>query len=170
MKKGDLKPASSESSEKLSSSQPQPPSSPAQDESKRASDKGERGAKRCLKNKPAGDEAGPDSAGRKGGSGDASSISLKPATTTTAEQQTPEPSAKRTTKRSTSPAETLRSVKPDGKAPPTQLPVAQSPQTRHKDGDNRAERLGGGEEQKCGGSAAASCTNTSQVRKIVSLI
>lgn len=76
--------------------QPQPPSSPAPGESKRSGGKGERGAKRCLKNKAACDKAATDSVGGKGGAGDGSATTGKPATVTTGEQQPQEPSAKRT--------------------------------------------------------------------------
>uniref|UniRef100_A0A7N6A6K9 ubiquitinyl hydrolase 1 n=1 Tax=Anabas testudineus TaxID=64144 RepID=A0A7N6A6K9_ANATE len=141
LKVNHLKPAALESSEKpkLSSSQPQlqpqPPSSPAQSESRRYSGKAERGVKRCLKNKPACDKATTDS----------------------------EPSAKRTTARlpkstkgAISPADRdTNSVKSNGKAPPTHLPAGWSPQTEHKDGDNRAERLGMGREQRPGVAVAA---------------
>uniref|UniRef100_A0A4W6FZG5 ubiquitinyl hydrolase 1 n=1 Tax=Lates calcarifer TaxID=8187 RepID=A0A4W6FZG5_LATCA len=136
---------------KLSSPQPQPPSSPAHSESRRSSGKAERGVKRCLKNKP-------------------------PVTVTGGEQQPQEPSAKRTivrlpktTKEATSPADKdTHSVKSNGKASHTHLPAGRSPQTQRRDGDNRAERLGSGQEQKPGVAvAAASHTNKTQVRKVV---
>uniref|UniRef100_A0A4W6FZI9 ubiquitinyl hydrolase 1 n=1 Tax=Lates calcarifer TaxID=8187 RepID=A0A4W6FZI9_LATCA len=97
---------------KLSSPQPQPPSSPAHSESRRSSGKAERGVKRCLKNKPACDRATVDTAGVKGGAGDGSATTNKPVTVTGGEQQPQEPSAKRTivrlpktTKEATSPAD-----------------------------------------------------------------
>uniref|UniRef100_A0A4W6FZJ3 ubiquitinyl hydrolase 1 n=1 Tax=Lates calcarifer TaxID=8187 RepID=A0A4W6FZJ3_LATCA len=102
--------------------------------------------------------------------------SLKPVTVTGGEQQPQEPSAKRTivrlpktTKEATSPADKdTHSVKSNGKASHTHLPAGRSPQTQRRDGDNRAERLGSGQEQKPGVAvAAASHTNKTQVRKVV---
>ncbi|XP_018534302.1 ubiquitin carboxyl-terminal hydrolase 19 isoform X2 [Lates calcarifer] len=157
---------------KLSSPQPQPPSSPAHSESRRSSGKAERGVKRCLKNKPACDRATVDTAGVKGGAGDGSATTNKPVTVTGGEQQPQEPSAKRTivrlpktTKEATSPADKdTHSVKSNGKASHTHLPAGRSPQTQRRDGDNRAERLGSGQEQKPGVAvAAASHTNKTQV-------
>uniref|UniRef100_A0A3Q1ID01 ubiquitinyl hydrolase 1 n=1 Tax=Anabas testudineus TaxID=64144 RepID=A0A3Q1ID01_ANATE len=129
---------------------PQPPSSPAQSESRRYSGKAERGVKRCLKNKPACDKATTDSVEIKGETVEGPSTTSKPVSITTGEQQPQEPSAKRTTARlpkstkgAISPADRdTNSVKSNGKAPPTHLPAGWSPQTEHKDGDNRAERLG----------------------------
>ncbi|XP_026223254.1 ubiquitin carboxyl-terminal hydrolase 19 isoform X2 [Anabas testudineus] len=174
----EVKPAALESSEKpkLSSSQPQlqpqPPSSPAQSESRRYSGKAERGVKRCLKNKPACDKATTDSVEIKGETVEGPSTTSKPVSITTGEQQPQEPSAKRTTARlpkstkgAISPADRdTNSVKSNGKAPPTHLPAGWSPQTEHKDGDNRAERLGMGREQRPGVAvAAASHTKKAQV-------
>lgn len=180
----EMKPVASESSEKpkLSSQpqlQPQPPSSPAQSESRRSGGKAERGVKRCLKNKPACDKATTDSVGVKVGAGDGSTTTTsKPITVTRGEQQPQEPSAKRTIVRlpktpeeATSPADRdTHSVKStaNGKAPHTHLPAGRSPQTQRRGGDNRAERLGSGQEQKPGGAVtAASHTNKTQVRKVV---
>lgn len=180
----EIKPVALESSEKpkLSSPQPQlhpqPPSSPVHGESRRSGGKAERGLKRCLKNKPACDKATMDSVGVKGGAGEGSAPTSKPVTVTRGEQQPQEPSAKRTimrlpksTKESTSPADRdTHSVKSNGKAPHTHLPAGRSPQTQCRDGDNRAERLGSGQEQKPGVAvAAASHTNKTQVRKVVTL-
>ncbi|XP_027144152.1 ubiquitin carboxyl-terminal hydrolase 19 isoform X2 [Larimichthys crocea] len=150
--------------------QPQPPSSPAPGESKRSGGKGERGAKRCLKNKAACDKAATDSVGGKGGAGDGSATTGKPATVTTGEQQPQEPSAKRTivrppktTKEAASPADrgahTVKSTVANGKAQHTHEPAGRSPQTQRRDGDNRAERLSSDQEHK----TAASHTNKTQV-------
>uniref|UniRef100_A0A7N6BIQ2 ubiquitinyl hydrolase 1 n=1 Tax=Anabas testudineus TaxID=64144 RepID=A0A7N6BIQ2_ANATE len=80
---------------KLSSSQPQlqpqPPSSPAQSESRRYSGKAERGVKRCLKNKPACDKATTDSVEIKGETVEGPSTTSKPVSITTGEQQPQEP-------------------------------------------------------------------------------
>ncbi|GLD45652.1 ubiquitin carboxyl-terminal hydrolase 19 isoform X4 [Lates japonicus] len=173
-KEPEIKHAASEPLEKpkLSSPQPQPPSSPAHSESRRSSGKAERGVKRCLKNKPACDKATVDTVGVKGGAGDGSAPTNKPVTVTGGEQQPQEPSAKRTivrlpktTKEATSPADKdTHSVKSNGKALHTHLPAGRSPQTQRRDGDNRAERLGSGQEQKPGVAvAAASHTNKTQV-------
>ncbi|XP_008286469.1 ubiquitin carboxyl-terminal hydrolase 19 isoform X2 [Stegastes partitus] len=153
--KNDTKPVSSESSEKpkLSPPQPQPPSSPAHSESRRNGGKAERGVKRCLKNKPAGDKTAADSVGVKTGAGDASvttAASGKPVSATRGEQQPLEPSAKRTvvrppktTKEAASPADrdapSAKSAAANDKAP-----AGRSPQTQRRDADNRAERPGSG--------------------------
>ncbi|XP_070767136.1 ubiquitin carboxyl-terminal hydrolase 19 isoform X2 [Enoplosus armatus] len=174
----EMKPVALESSEKpkLSSSQPQlqPPSSPAHSEARRSGGKAERGVKRCLKNKPACDKATTDSVGVKGGAGDGSTTTSKPVTVTRGEPQPQEPSAKRTivqlprtTKEAMSPAgrdtDSVKSTVANGKAPHTHLPAGRSPQTQHRDGDNRAERLGSGQEQKPGVAVtAASHTNKTQ--------
>lgn len=180
-KEEELKPVASDSSEKpkLSSSQPQlqpqPPSSPADNESKRTGGKAERGVKRCTKNKAAPDKAATDSVGVKSGTGDGLATTSKPATVTRGEQLPQEPSAKRTivrppktTKETASPAErdthSARSSVANGKAPHTHLPAGRSPLTQRRDGDKRAERQGSGQEQKPGVSvAAASHTNKTQV-------
>ncbi|XP_035513216.1 ubiquitin carboxyl-terminal hydrolase 19 isoform X2 [Morone saxatilis] len=175
-----IKPVALDSSEKpkLSASQPQlqPPSSPAHSESRRSGGKAERGVKRCLKNKPACDKAAADSVGVKGGAGDASTTTSKPVTVTRGEQQPQEPSAKRTIvqppktskEATTSPADrdshSVKSAVANGKAPRTHPPAGRSPQTQRRDADNKAERLGSGQEQKPGVCvAAASHTNKTQV-------
>ncbi|XP_070694914.1 ubiquitin carboxyl-terminal hydrolase 19 isoform X2 [Pempheris klunzingeri] len=181
VKEPETKPVALDSSEKpkLSSSQPQlqpqPPSSPAHGELRRNGGKAERGVKRCLKNKAASDKATADSVGVKSGAGDVSASTSKPVTATRGEQQPQEPSAKRTivrppktTKGATSPADkdkhSVRSTVANGKAPHTHLPAGRSPQTQRRDGDNRADRLGSGQEQKAGVSVAAgSHTNKTQV-------
>lgn len=170
------KPVSLDSSEKpkLSPSQPQlqpqPPSSPAHSESRRCGGKTERGVKRCLKNKA----ATTDSAGVKG-AGDRSVTTAKPVTVTRGEQQPQEPSAKRTVVRPTKTAKedasladgdarSVKSTVASGKVTHTHLPAGRSPHTQHKDGDNRAERVGGGPEQKPGVAvAAAGHTSKTQV-------
>ncbi|XP_040904239.1 ubiquitin carboxyl-terminal hydrolase 19 isoform X2 [Toxotes jaculatrix] len=174
----EIKTVALESSEKpkSSSGQPQlhaqPPSSPAHSESRRSGGKSERGVKRCLKNKPACDKATIDSVAVEGGAGEGSASTSKPVSVTRGEQQPPEPSAKRTVirlpktaKEATSPADRdTHSLKSNGKAPYTHLPAGRSPQTQRRDGDNRAERLGSGQEQKPGVAvAAASHTNKTQV-------
>uniref|UniRef100_A0A8C4GW47 ubiquitinyl hydrolase 1 n=1 Tax=Dicentrarchus labrax TaxID=13489 RepID=A0A8C4GW47_DICLA len=178
----EIKPVALDSSEKpkLSASQPQlqSPSSPAHSESRRSGGKAERGVKRCLKNKPACDKATADSVGVKGGAGDGSTTTSKPVTVTRGEQQPQEPSAKRTivqppktSKEATeSPAErdshSVKSAVANGKAPRTHPPAGRSPQMQRRDGDNKAERLGSGQEQEPGVCvAAASHTNKTQVRR-----
>ncbi|KAG7235212.1 hypothetical protein INR49_030615 [Caranx melampygus] len=171
-----IKPVGLESSEKPKQLHPHPPSSPVHSEIRRSSGKAERGVKRCLKNK-----ATTDSVGSKGGGGDGSATT--PTTTTTssssksvpitkAEQQPQEPSAKRTiirppktTKEASSAADRdTHSAKSNGKAPHTHQAAGRSPQTQSREGDNRAERLGSGQEQKPGTAvAAASHTNKTQV-------
>lgn len=173
------KPVALDSSEKpkLSSSQPQvqpqPPSSPAHSESRRSSGKVERGVKRCLKNKA----APADSVGVKG-AGDASATTMKSVTMTTGEQQPQEPSVKRTivlspkiTKEPASPTDrethSVKSTVANSKAPHTHPPASPSPQMQHRGGDNRAEGLGSGQEQKPGVAvAAASHSNKTQVREV----
>uniref|UniRef100_A0A667XSX8 ubiquitinyl hydrolase 1 n=1 Tax=Myripristis murdjan TaxID=586833 RepID=A0A667XSX8_9TELE len=146
--------------------QSQPPSSPAHSELKRSGGKAERGIKRSLKNKPAGDKAPGDSAGVKSGAIDGTPITSKPVTVTRGDQQPLEPSAKRTTVRL---AKTTKEPTPladrdlhspkatvaNGKAPHTHPPAGRSPQTQHRDDDNRAERLGSGQEHKSGVAIAA---------------
>ncbi|XP_031142111.1 ubiquitin carboxyl-terminal hydrolase 19 isoform X2 [Sander lucioperca] len=162
------KPKMSSSQPKL---QPQPPSSPAHSESRRSGGKAERGVKRGIKNKPACDKATTDSVGVK--AGDGPTTTSKPVAATQGEPQ--EPSAKRTvvqlprtTKEAPSPAnrdaQSAESTVASGKAPHTHLPAGRSPQTQHRDVDNRAERLGNGQEQKPGVPVAAgSHTNKTQV-------
>ncbi|XP_028265096.1 ubiquitin carboxyl-terminal hydrolase 19 isoform X2 [Parambassis ranga] len=146
--------------------QPQPPSSPTHSESRRGIGKTERGVKRCLKNKPACDK---DSIGVKSGDGSVSSSK----SITRGELQPQEPSAKRTivrppktTKEATLIADkdlpSVSSAVANGKVPPSNLPAGRSPQTQRRDGDNRAERLDSGQEQRLG-LAAAIHTNTSQL-------
>lgn len=180
----EMKPVAADSSEKPKlSSQPQlqPPSSPADSESKRTGGKAERGAKRCTKNKAAPDKAATDSVGVRSGAGDLStssssiSSSSKPAAVTRGEQPPQEPSAKRTAARppktakdAASPADRdthlVRSSVANGKAPHTHLPAGRSPLIQSRDGDNRAERQGSSQEQKPGVSVtAASHTNKTQV-------
>ncbi|KAM9855932.1 ubiquitin carboxyl-terminal hydrolase 19 isoform 3-T3 [Aulostomus maculatus] len=172
-KEPETRTAASESSDnpKLSSSQPalqpQPPSSPAQSESRRSSGKAERGVKRNMKNKQACDKATADTVGVKGGDAAASK------TVTKGDQQPQEPSAKRTiahlpnnTKESASPADrdirTVKSSVTSSKAPKVPLSASRSPQTKHGDGDNRVERLD--QEHKPGvGVTAASHTSKTQV-------
>lgn len=168
---------------KLPSSQPQlqphPPSSPAHSESRRSGGKTERGVKRCLKNKASSEKTTTDSVGVKGGDG--SVTTSKPVTVTRGEQQPQEPSAKRTvvrlpkiTKEAVSSADrethSVKSTVANGKAPHSHPPAGRSPQTQHRDGDNRAERLDSVQEQKPGAAvAAASHTIRTQVRKVVTL-
>ncbi|XP_029912247.1 ubiquitin carboxyl-terminal hydrolase 19 isoform X2 [Myripristis murdjan] len=154
--------------------QSQPPSSPAHSELKRSGGKAERGIKRSLKNKPAGDKAPGDSAGVKSGAIDGTPITSKPVTVTRGDQQPLEPSAKRTTVRL---AKTTKEPTPladrdlhspkatvaNGKAPHTHPPAGRSPQTQHRDDDNRAERLGSGQEHKSGVAIAA--TSHTQINK-----
>ncbi|XP_067382979.1 ubiquitin carboxyl-terminal hydrolase 19 isoform X3 [Channa argus] len=173
-----MKPAALESLEepKISSPVPQlqsqPPSTPAQSESRRNISKAERAVKRGLKNKPVCDKATMHTVGVKGGTGEDKSTTGKPVTVTTGELHPQEPSAKRTivhppttTKRASSPPDRdTNSLKSDGKAPPTHLPAPPSPQTQHKDEDDRAERLTDGREPKPGVAvAAASHSNKTQV-------
>lgn len=175
----EMKPVALESLEKskLSSSQPklqpQPPSSPAHSEPRCSGGKAERGVKRGLKNKSACDKATTDSVGVKGGAGGTLNTTSKPVGVTQGESQ--EPSAKRTivqlpapTKEATSPADrdahSVESIVASGKAPHTHLPAGRSPQTQHVDGNNGAERLGRGQEQKPGDVVTAgSHTNKTQV-------
>lgn len=173
------KPVTLDSSEKprLSSSQPQlqpqPPSSPAHNESRRGSGKGERGVKRCLKNKA----APVDYVGVKG-AGDGPVTTMKPVAATTDEQQHQEPSAKRTTvlcdrpKTTKEPASeadgethSVKSAVANSKAPHTHPPASPSPQMQRRDGDKGAERLGSSQEQEPG-VTAASHSNKTQVRKV----
>ncbi|XP_030278315.1 ubiquitin carboxyl-terminal hydrolase 19 isoform X3 [Sparus aurata] len=162
------KPKPSPSQPKL---QPQPPSSPAHSEFRRSGSKAERSVKRCMKNKTVCDKATTDSVGVKGGAGDGSATISKPVVVTKGEQQPQEPSAKRTivrppktTKEAASPVDrdthAVKSTVANGKAPHTHLPAGRSPQTQCRDGDNKAERLGSGQEQKAD---ATSHTNKTQV-------
>ncbi|XP_047459365.1 ubiquitin carboxyl-terminal hydrolase 19 isoform X2 [Mugil cephalus] len=171
--KNDARPVALEPSQKpkLSSPQPQlqpqPPSSPAHSEPRRSAGKAERGIKRCLKNKPACDKAATDSVGAKGEAGDGSAAGTKPVNAITAEQQQQqprEPSAKRTVvrlpkagKEAASPADrAAASVKSTATTP-----AGRSPQTQRRDGDNRADRPGRGQDQ--GLTAASSRTNRTQL-------
>ncbi|XP_055366527.1 ubiquitin carboxyl-terminal hydrolase 19 isoform X2 [Betta splendens] len=168
-KKQEVKPVTLESSEEpklLPQAQPQSPSSPAQ---RRNSGRTERGVKRGFKNKAASDKATLDSEGTKAETVEGPSTSSKPVTVMTGGQQPQEPSAKRTTVRlpkttkgAISPADReTHSVKSTGDAPPAQPPTAQ---TKRKDADKRAEKLGRGQEQKPGVAVAASShTNKAQV-------
>lgn len=120
-----------------------------------------------------------DSVGVKGGVGDGSVTTSKPVIVTQSEQQPQEPSAKRTivrlpetTKEATPPADrdthSVESSVASGKAPYTHLPAGRSPQMQRRDGDNRTERLGSGQEQQPGVAVTASShTNKTQVRKAV---
>uniref|UniRef100_A0A8D2ZSB3 ubiquitinyl hydrolase 1 n=1 Tax=Scophthalmus maximus TaxID=52904 RepID=A0A8D2ZSB3_SCOMX len=157
LKELEIKPVASESSEKPKQLHPQPPSPSANSESRRGGGKAERGVKRCLKNKAASDKATADSVGEKGGAADASANTSKPVTVTIGEQQPQEPSAKRTvvrpplsTTEATSSADNdTHSLKSNGNTPyNTHVPAGRSPQTQCGDGDNRAERLGGNQEEK----------------------
>ncbi|KAM4610779.1 ubiquitin carboxyl-terminal hydrolase 19 isoform 2-T3 [Polymixia lowei] len=179
--KSEMKSVSSESAEKpkLSSSQPQPqpPSSPAHGESRRGGGKAERGVKRSLKNKAAGDKAAGDSVGGKAGTGDATAAAGKPAAATRGDQQPLEPNAKRTpvrppktAKEAATPADRdTRSPKPtaaNGKAPHAQTSAGRSPQTQPRGGDNRAERPGKAQEQTpLAATAAASHTQTDKTQE-----
>uniref|UniRef100_A0A8D2ZSM7 ubiquitinyl hydrolase 1 n=1 Tax=Scophthalmus maximus TaxID=52904 RepID=A0A8D2ZSM7_SCOMX len=171
----EIKPVASESSEKPKQLHPQPPSPSANSESRRGGGKAERGVKRCLKNKAASDKATADSVGEKGGAADASANTSKPVTVTIGEQQPQEPSAKRTvvrpplsTTEATSSADNdTHSLKSNGNTPyNTHVPAGRSPQTQCGDGDNRAERLGGNQEEKAV-VATAGHTNNTQVRGVV---
>uniref|UniRef100_A0A7N9AQ32 ubiquitinyl hydrolase 1 n=1 Tax=Mastacembelus armatus TaxID=205130 RepID=A0A7N9AQ32_9TELE len=150
----EMKPVALESSEKCKLSftepqiQPQASASPTHSELRRSS-KPERGIKRCLKNKPACDKDTPDSVGVKGGAGEGFDIS-KPVTVMRSDQQPQEHTIMqmpKTTKEAILPAERdAHSVKPNGKVPVEHLPAGRTLQC--KDGDNRAETLGSGQEQK----------------------
>ncbi|XP_029994128.1 ubiquitin carboxyl-terminal hydrolase 19 isoform X2 [Sphaeramia orbicularis] len=164
-----------ESSEKskLLSSQPQPPSSPAHSESRHSGGKAERSGKRCPKNKPPCEKVTVDSAEVKGAAGDqtCSNSSSKPVTVTRGEQQPQGPSIKRTAARlpkttketaADKDAEAGKTAAANGRAAHTHLSAGRSPQTQHRDGNNRAEKQG--KEHKAGAAAtAASHTNKTQV-------
>uniref|UniRef100_A0A673CQF8 ubiquitinyl hydrolase 1 n=1 Tax=Sphaeramia orbicularis TaxID=375764 RepID=A0A673CQF8_9TELE len=168
-----------ESSEKskLLSSQPQPPSSPAHSESRHSGGKAERSGKRCPKNKPPCEKVTVDSAEVKGAAGDqtCSNSSSKPVTVTRGEQQPQGPSIKRTAARlpkttketaADKDAEAGKTAAANGRAAHTHLSAGRSPQTQHRDGNNRAEKQG--KEHKAGAAAtAASHTNKTQVRIIL---
>ncbi|KAM9343659.1 ubiquitin carboxyl-terminal hydrolase 19 isoform 2-T2 [Pholidichthys leucotaenia] len=152
-----IKPVGSESLEKpkLSSSQsqlsPQPPSSPSHSESRRSGGKAERSGKRSQKSRMASEKATTDSVGGGSGAGDGLTLASKPVTVTKGEQHSQEPSAKRTTaqlpkaaKEDASPADKdLPSIKPTH----PHAPAGRSPQTQHRDVDNKAEKKDGGQEQ-----------------------
>ncbi|KAM6924417.1 ubiquitin carboxyl-terminal hydrolase 19 [Xenentodon cancila] len=159
--KKDTKPVALASSEKhkLSSLQPQPPSSPTHGESRRGGGRAERGVKRGLKKKQ-GDKASVDPVEVKPGAGDISNTTSKPVPATKAEQQHPqEPSAKRVSvqppksgKDAESDPSSVTSTAVNGKALNAQSPAGRSPQTQRRDGDNR----GGGSADIGSGTAAAS--------------
>uniref|UniRef100_A0A673CKT9 ubiquitinyl hydrolase 1 n=1 Tax=Sphaeramia orbicularis TaxID=375764 RepID=A0A673CKT9_9TELE len=155
-----------ESSEKskLLSSQPQPPSSPAHSESRHSGGKAERSGKRCPKNKPPCEKVTVDSAEVKGAAGDqtCSNSSSKPVTVTRGEQQPQGPSIKRTAARlpkttketaADKDAEAGKTAAANGRAAHTHLSAGRSPQTQHRDGNNRAEKQG--KEHKAGAAATA---------------
>ncbi|XP_037334767.2 ubiquitin carboxyl-terminal hydrolase 19 isoform X3 [Pungitius pungitius] len=145
----------------------QPPCSPG--ESRRGG-KAERGVKRGLKNKPVFDKVAKDSVGVKGGAKEGSTSTGKPGVT---QGEPQEPSAKRTVgqlptaAREATPPTDMRSAKPaaGGKAPHTHLPAGSSPQTQRKDGDNRAERLGGGQEHELGAAVGRHANGTEVAEK-----
>ncbi|XP_042266409.1 ubiquitin carboxyl-terminal hydrolase 19 isoform X3 [Thunnus maccoyii] len=152
--------------------QPQPPSSPAHSESRHSGSKADRGVKRCFKNKQPCDTA---SVGVKSGGGGESTTTSKPVTVTKGDQLPQEPSAKRTISRlpkttmeATSPSpdrdtHSVKSTAANGKDSHIHPPAGRSPQTQHRDGDNRAERLGSDQEHKPGVAVAvASHTNKTQ--------
>ncbi|KAF7664762.1 hypothetical protein LDENG_00165470 [Lucifuga dentata] len=158
--------------------QPQPPSSPTQNESRRSGGKADRGVKRSLKNKQAVDKVTVDATAVKSGPGDVSTTTTKPLTVTKGDQQPLEPSAKRTTvrpskatKEATSLAnrdtDTVKSTVAIDKAPHTHLPAGRSLQTPRRNGDSRAERLDNDQEHKPGNYvvAATSLTSKTQVEK-----
>ncbi|CAK6955163.1 ubiquitin carboxyl-terminal hydrolase 19 isoform X2 [Scomber scombrus] len=168
IKEQETKPFSSQTLEKPKPTpsqpqlQPQPPSSPAHGEPRRGG-KAERGVKRCLKNKP-GDKA---SAGVKSGGGDDSTVTSKPVAVTKTDQQAQEPSAKRAISRlpKTAAAEakslspdrhthTVKSTAANGRDSHTHPPAGRSPQTQHRDGENKAETLGSEQEHKLAAAAA----------------
>lgn len=185
IKEQETKPFSSQSSEKArpTSSQPpqiQPPSSPspAHGEPRRGG-KGERGTKRCLKNKPC-DK--PSSTGVKSGGGDDATPTSKPAAVIRTDQQAHEPSAKRTISRppkttttaveATSPSpdrrtHAVKSTAANGRDSHTHPPAGRSPQTQRRDGD-KAERLSKEQEHTPAPAAApaASHSNKTQVREV----
>lgn len=170
--KTNMKPVALESSEKpkqLSSLlQPQPPSSPARSESRRSVNKP--GVKRVLKSKLTGEKATTDSVGVKDTAGDGLTTTTKPVTITRAEQPHQEPSAKRTVAKlpnaSNEPSPDLPSVKSpaaNGKSPHVHLPAGRSPQTQRRNGDNKSETCGTGQEQGAG-VGASTYSNRTQVR------
>ncbi|XP_029362184.1 ubiquitin carboxyl-terminal hydrolase 19 isoform X2 [Echeneis naucrates] len=171
-KEVEMKPVAFDSSEKTKQLHPQAPTSPGHSESRRSSSKGERAVKRCLKNKLVCDKSATDSAEVKGEAEEDSATISKPVAAAKGEQQPQEPSPKRTiiqlpkaTKEATSPAgRDMHTIKSNGKDPHAHLPAGRSPQTQRNNGDNRAERLGSGQEHKPGAAvAAASHTNKTQV-------
>uniref|UniRef100_A0A665X5W5 ubiquitinyl hydrolase 1 n=1 Tax=Echeneis naucrates TaxID=173247 RepID=A0A665X5W5_ECHNA len=157
-KEVEMKPVAFDSSEKTKQLHPQAPTSPGHSESRRSSSKGERAVKRCLKNKLVCDKSATDSAEVKGEAEEDSATISKPVAAAKGEQQPQEPSPKRTiiqlpkaTKEATSPAgRDMHTIKSNGKDPHAHLPAGRSPQTQRNNGDNRAERLGSGQEHKPG--------------------
>uniref|UniRef100_A0A673CGV9 ubiquitinyl hydrolase 1 n=1 Tax=Sphaeramia orbicularis TaxID=375764 RepID=A0A673CGV9_9TELE len=139
--------------------------------------KAERSGKRCPKNKPPCEKVTVDSAEVKGAAGDqtCSNSSSKPVTVTRGEQQPQGPSIKRTAARlpkttketaADKDAEAGKTAAANGRAAHTHLSAGRSPQTQHRDGNNRAEKQG--KEHKAGAAAtAASHTNKTQVRIIL---
>nr|XP_020473599.1 ubiquitin carboxyl-terminal hydrolase 19 isoform X2 [Monopterus albus] len=172
-KEQDMKPVALESSEKprvpspQPQLQPQPSFSPTHSESRRTV-KTERGVKRCLKNKPACDKATADSVGVKCGAGDGPATASKPAAIRRGELQPQECTIMqlpKTTKEAMSAAaQDMHSVRSHSKAPLTNLPAGRSPQTQSKDGDNRAQRLGSGQEQKPGVAVAVAVGHTNKAQ------
>ncbi|KAM8864407.1 ubiquitin carboxyl-terminal hydrolase 19 isoform 2-T4 [Spinachia spinachia] len=148
----------------------QPPSSPG--ESRRGG-KAERGVKRGLKNKPTFDKVAKDSVAGKGEAKKGSTSSGKPGVTQSEPQ---EPSGKRpvgqlpsAARQATPPADRdTRSAKSaaGGKAPHTHLPSGPSPQTQRRDGDNRAERLGGEQEHELGAAGGRHVNRTEVAEKL----
>uniref|UniRef100_A0AAQ4PE41 ubiquitinyl hydrolase 1 n=1 Tax=Gasterosteus aculeatus aculeatus TaxID=481459 RepID=A0AAQ4PE41_GASAC len=144
----------------------QPPSSPAPVESRRGG-KVERGVKRGLKSKPAFDKVAKDSVGVKDGAKEGSTSTGKPGAT---QGEPQEPSAKRTVAQlPTAAGEATPPAAGDtcsaksaagGKAPHKHLPAGQSPATRRRDGDIRAERLGGGQGHALGAAGGRHANGT----------
>nr|XP_040048200.1 ubiquitin carboxyl-terminal hydrolase 19 isoform X2 [Gasterosteus aculeatus aculeatus] len=149
----------------------QPPSSPAPVESRRGG-KVERGVKRGLKSKPAFDKVAKDSVGVKDGAKEGSTSTGKPGAT---QGEPQEPSAKRTVAQlPTAAGEATPPAAGDtcsaksaagGKAPHKHLPAGQSPATRRRDGDIRAERLGGGQGHALGAAGGRHANGTEVAEK-----
>lgn len=111
------------------------------------------------------------------GVGDGSVATAKPVVVTRGEQQQQpqEPSAKRTIVRPTKTtkedgtladrdAHSAKSAVASGKVTHTHLPAGRSPRTQHKDGDNRAERVGSGGPELKPGAAVAAAGHTSKTQ------
>ncbi|XP_051906643.1 ubiquitin carboxyl-terminal hydrolase 19 isoform X2 [Hippocampus zosterae] len=131
----------------LTQRQSQAPSSPSRNASRCSGSKAERTVKRHLKHKQPSDKTSTESAATTLGGGDGTGASPKPVSIKKSNQQSREPSAKRTSAHLTrNTKEDKSSTERDMDSAQTRtsyarLPAAELPQTPHRDGDESLDRL-----------------------------